>query len=250
MNGKLEKLTIIPYKDSEFQNQNGDPFVVLMNPEEWIEESSIQYARPAPNGGSGTALLFEKIPAPKISLKLLFDGTGVLNSQNGIISPAAVSAAAALSGAVLNPTQSSTLGTVSEQIKKFKEITTEYVGDIHETGYLRLFWGENKFSGRISTLKITYTLFSSDGKPLRAIVDAEFIYAVDLALANAQNNSTSPDLTHIRTVKEGDTLALMCAKIYKNPRLYLEIARVNGLSNYRNLEVGSKLFFPPINNAI
>jgi hypothetical protein len=247
MNGKLEKLTIIAYLESDFKTKHRKPFVVMMNPEEWIEESSVAYTKPAPAGSTGTVPHFERIQAPKISLKLLFDGTGVLNTQNGVVSKLAVSKLAE-DKITIDENLSSTLGTVSEQITEFKKITGVFVGETHETPFLRLFWGENKFSGRISTLKFTYTLFSSDGKPLRAIVDAEFIYAIDAELDKAINNLSSPDLTHVRTVREGDTLPLMCARIYKNPKLYLEIARVNGLSNYRNLKVGSKLFFPPINN--
>lgn len=243
MNGKLEKLTIIPYKDNTYNETDGDPYVVLINPDELVEEMNVEYTAPAPDGGAGATGTFKMIPAPKMSLKLLFDGTGVLNTQNGVISSAAAAAAS-----IAANSQSSTLGTVSEQIAKFKAVTTDYRSEIHEPGYVKLFWGETSFQGRILTLKITYTLFSSDGKPLRAIGDAVFQNNLDSLTRSQQQNQTSPDLTHVRTVREGDTLPLMCARIYKNPKLYLEIARVNGLSNYRNLAVGSKLFFPPITN--
>jgi nucleoid-associated protein YgaU len=244
MNGKLEKLTIIPYSSNAYTERAGEPYVVLINPDELVEEMNVEYTAPATDGGAGATGTFKMIKAPKMSLKLLFDGTGVLNTENGKISSLAVNE----KKLGLDEALSSTLGTVSEQIKKFKEVTTDIKGVIHEPGYVKLFWGETSFQGRILTLKITYTLFSSDGKPLRAIGEAVFQNDLASLERNQRENRTSPDLTHVRTVREGDTLPLMCARIYKNPKLYLEIARVNGLSNYRNLEVGAKLFFPPINN--
>jgi nucleoid-associated protein YgaU len=56
----------------------------------------------------------------------------------------------------------------------------------------------------------------------------------------------SPDLTHIRLVKAGDTLPEMCFNIYGDPRYYLDVARQNRLDNFRKLEPGTRIFFPPI----
>jgi nucleoid-associated protein YgaU len=47
-------------------------------------------------------------------------------------------------------------------------------------------------------------------------------------------------------VKKGDTLPLMCYRIYGDSRYYLQVAMANRLTNFRNLQVGDELFFPPI----
>jgi nucleoid-associated protein YgaU len=65
----------------------------------------------------------------------------------------------------------------------------------------------------------------------------------------AEEGKNSPDLTHYRQVKQGDTLPLMVFNIYKDPKYYLEIARVNGLTNFRKLLTGQNIIFPPLEKS-
>jgi nucleoid-associated protein YgaU len=60
--------------------------------------------------------------------------------------------------------------------------------------------------------------------------------------------ASSPDLTHLITVKAGDTLPLLCDRIYRDSGYYMEVARINGLSSFRNLQPGTTLKFPPLAN--
>jgi nucleoid-associated protein YgaU len=53
-------------------------------------------------------------------------------------------------------------------------------------------------------------------------------------------------MTHVRLVKEGDTLPALTREIYGDYRYYLEVARVNQLDDFRSLEPGTRLFFPPL----
>lgn len=244
MNGTLEKLTIIPCSDATYNTSSGKPYIALINPEQIEQELALHYTDNAADGGSGEEKTFSKIPAQKMTLKFLFDGTGVIDTSTSSIAKAA----GEFSGAPA--TGKSNGGTVKEQIEKFKETTTKFKPDTHEPNYLKIFWGDIVFKGRITSLKITYTLFKPNGEPLRAIGDAVFEESIDRATQNAAENRNSPDLTHVRTVMEGETLPGMCHRIYKNSKLYLQVAKVNGLSNYRKLEVGTKLFFPPINDQL
>ena len=61
----------------------------------------------------------------------------------------------------------------------------------------------------------------------------------------AQEDNHSPDLTHYRIVKKGDTLPMMCFLVYGDARYYLQVARANKLINFRKLNIGDELFFPP-----
>jgi nucleoid-associated protein YgaU len=63
-----------------------------------------------------------------------------------------------------------------------------------------------------------------------------------VALEDAQ----SPDVTHLRTVMAGDTLPLMCFRIYGDSRYYSEVAKVNNLDHFRRLQPGEALMFPPL----
>ena len=62
----------------------------------------------------------------------------------------------------------------------------------------------------------------------------------------AEKNKQSPDMTHFVEVKAGDTLPLMCFRIYNDASYYLEVAKANGLSSFRRLKMGSFLYFPPL----
>ena len=59
-----------------------------------------------------------------------------------------------------------------------------------------------------------------------------------------------PDLTHIRVVKEGDTLPSMANDIYGDFSYYLEVAKANNLQDFRNLIPGQKLYFPPFDKNV
>lgn len=242
MSGKLEKLIITSYKDAA-QNEKDQEYTALVNPDQIVLDTKIEYETTSTDGQSGGEKTFKGITSPNLTLKLLFDGTGVL--PNPSLSDTAAATVNAVTAALDEGTE---LSSVNTQIEAFKKVAEFYYGDTHEPRSVQIAWGELLFKGRLETFKVTYTLFNPDGSPLRATGDAMFVGSVDVVTRKKKENNTSPDLTHIRTVHEGDTLPLMCDRIYRNPKLYLEIARVNGLSNYRNLEVGSKLFFPPIND--
>ena len=56
----------------------------------------------------------------------------------------------------------------------------------------------------------------------------------------------SPDVTHVRLVKSGDTLPLLCLEIYGSSAYYLRVAADNGLDDFRNLVPGQRLYFAPL----
>ena len=112
--------------------------------------------------------------------------------------------------------------------------------------YLKIAWGAFISKCVLKSAEITYTLFKPDGYPLRAKVKATFSANIDDALRVAEERKSSPDLTHVRVVKQGDHLSLMTQQIYGDPGYYLQVARFNNLKNYRKLEVGQELLFPPL----
>jgi nucleoid-associated protein YgaU len=44
----------------------------------------------------------------------------------------------------------------------------------------------------------------------------------------------------------GDTLPLLCARIYGDSSYYTDVARFNGLADVRSLRAGQRLHFPPL----
>jgi hypothetical protein len=94
----------------------------------------------------------------------------------------------------------------------FKHQLLQYQGEIHRPYYLKIHWGTLLFKGVLTSLDIEYKLFSPDGTPLRAIAKCAFKGSIEESLRLAIENRMSPDITHKRIIKQGDTLALMTQK--------------------------------------
>jgi nucleoid-associated protein YgaU len=95
-------------------------------------------------------------------------------------------------------------------------------------------------------MSVDYTLFKPSGEPLRAKVKLSFSGFMSKEEEALRANRSSPDLTHLIEVKAGDTLPMLCYRVYKDCSYYLEVAKVNGITNFRDLQLGTKLHFPPL----
>ncbi|NEO87359.1 MAG: LysM peptidoglycan-binding domain-containing protein [Spirulina sp. SIO3F2] len=93
---------------------------------------------------------------------------------------------------------------------------------------------------------MTLTEVKRQGQPTRAELDTSFVGDIEDAERLKQENKSSPDLTHTRTVVPGDTLPLMAQRIYKDPTYYLKLAQANKINNFRKLKAGRTVNFPPI----
>jgi hypothetical protein len=225
--GKLEKMLILAFSDSEKAENGGvndadDQFEALINPESYTLQYKLKFSQGAQGQGtSGAQLKYEYTEPDEITFDFLFDNTGIIDGQ---------------------PRES-----VVDDLKKMKDVLIGYKGDSHEPRHLKLVWGENSiFKGRVTELAINHKMFKPDGTPIRAIATVKFKSSIEEQKRAAKENKSSPDLTHIRKVKQGDTLPLMCYSIYGDPKYYLQVAEVNGLSNFRQLKPRTELFFPPL----
>jgi hypothetical protein len=225
--GKLEKMLILAFSDSEKAENGGvndadDQFEALINPESYTLQYKLKFSQGAQGQGtSGAQLKYEYTEPDEITFDFLFDNTGIIDGQ---------------------PRES-----VVDDLKKMKDVLIGYKGDSHEPRHLKLVWGENSiFKGRVTELSINHKMFKPDGTPIRAIATVKFKSSIEEQKRAAKENKSSPDLTHIRKVKQGDTLPLMCYSNYGYPKYYLQVAEVNGLANFRQLKPGTDLFFPPL----
>ena len=119
-------------------------------------------------------------------------------------------------------------------------------GKEHEPHYLIVHWSHLYFKCRLKSVNIKYTLFNRSGEPIRAELDTHFVRDLDEAERIRLEKKSSPDLTHVRVVKAGDTLPLMAQEIYGDASYYIQVARINHLNTVRALKAGTSLRFPPI----
>ena len=130
----------------------------------------------------------------------------------------------------------------------FKAITYDYVSNIHRPYYLRLSWGSIKVTAVLKSYTLTYSLFKPDGTALRASIDAQFTESIDYSDKINMASPSSPDLTHFRTVRAGDTLPLMAYKIYGDSKYYLQLAQStnNALNSIYGISPGDTITFDPL----
>ncbi|MEP2935295.1 MAG: LysM peptidoglycan-binding domain-containing protein [Gilvibacter sp.] len=222
--GELKKLKITAYKDDQYSDPVGDgEFDTLLNPEKYTFSYKVEYTEAQGQGTSATAPKFVRTPPEDLELDFLFDRTGVIKGKDNASGDGII-----------------------DDLEKFKRIVLDYSGDEHKPNYLMIGWGTLLFKGTLVEMSIEFKLFGSDGTPLRAIAKAKFKGSVEDDLRVAKENNNSPDLTHVRIVKAGDTLPLMTHRIYGDSKYYLEVAKANNLSNFRKLTPGQKILFPPI----
>lgn len=224
--GKLEKMLILAFTDSKAAESGGvsdadDSFEALINPETYTLEYKLKFSESGQgHGTSGKQLKYEYTEPEEISFEFLFDNTGIIDGK---------------------PRDS-----IVDDIKKFKKVLIEYKGDSHEPRHFKLVWGQNSiFKGRVTEVGITYKLFKSDGTPIRAVAKVKFKSSIEEQKRAAKENKSSPDLVHVRRVRLGDTLPQLCFATYGDPRHYVEVAKANALDNFRRLETGATLQFPP-----
>ena len=220
---KLEKLTITAYQDEERKTQVGQSFKAMFNPESFSQKYAIEYGKDQ-GMNSGQKVNYARSKPSVLSLKLLLDGTG--------------------SHKVRMPTDS--VKTVASRIEHLLTISYRKNGKIHEPNYLIVSWGSLSFSCRLASININYTSFNPDGTPLRADLDIELLSDKTVKKQMSIDAMSSPDLTHSRIVKNGDTLPLLSKEIYGSSSHYLWIAQQNRLDDFRNLTPGQRLFFPPL----
>jgi len=218
--GELEKLLIKAYTEPDYSGEPVGEFKAYFNPEEYTRVYDVEYVRQQGEGTTGSPVVFRKIKPQEYTLKLAFDGSGV-------------------SGEKID---------VYERIQDFFKVVG-YDGQIHRPRYLKLLWGKLQSNCVLLKADIHYKMFRPDGSPVRAFLEATFTENVDDTTRAAEANDSSPDLTHVRVVKEGDTLPLMVYRIYGDPLLYIEVAKANGLTDFRNLNPGRTLVFPPVEKS-
>ncbi len=208
----------------------GKFFEAAINPTKYSVGYKNDYNTDTPQGSPEGSVKFEKAAASTFDLEFLLDGTGV-NKGTGLLG-------------------SFGKKSVMDQFDLFVNVTGSYVGGIHKPYDLTIVWGSLLFEGVLVESTVDFTLFSPDGSPLRGIIKAKFKATKDIKLINLHAGKQSPDLTHKISVKAGDKLPLMSQNVYGDSKYYLEVAKVNGIINFRQLEPGQIVYFPPLQKQL
>lgn len=215
----FEKLKIKAYTNNQDKSQTdrATEFEVLINPATVSMSAGLSYEEEE-GSGKYPNNKFSKYQTETIQFKIFLDATGVIKKKDEVID-------------------------IVGQIKAFREVAYDLKDDKHEPNIVLVTWGEAfACDCRLQKLSINYKLFNNSGKPLRAELDVSFAIVEN----HTWNKKSSPDLSHFRVVKAGDTLPLMCESIYGDASFITQVARLNGIVNIRKLNPGQKILFPPL----
>ena len=225
---KHEKLKIRPLPPSKLAE-----ITVLFNPNSYSITKAVRWSQPAPPNsaekkGAGTQ---RKLNAPtltfgggdnrQLALELFFDVTEPVLGQRD----------------------------VRQATSKIVELTRiERVKPKPQPPTCEISWGQAPndldfpFIGVISSLTQRFTLFSSDGKPVRATLTVVF---TEFLNPDADLRKTDPEFT-TRLVKRGDSLSGIAAEVYRDPHVWRLIAEANDLDDPRRLSIGLQLNIPKL----
>ena len=189
-------------------------------PASYKHTQGIIYTSESALGDAAKSPKFKGVKEEKINFSIVLDNTGAIKDSSD----------------------------VAQQLKKLVDVCYSYDGSEHQPNVVQLNWGSNglSFTGRLTSMSTDYTLFTPDGVPLRAKVELAFADYVSSKEAELRAKKSSPDLTHLVEVKAGAALPLLCYRIYKDSAYYLEVAKSNGITNFRNIKPGTRLDFPPL----
>ncbi len=228
-NNKLTKLKIESFANKERTGGKATIFAQF-NPETLSQKFTTKYAKPQGIGKSGQELKYSNNPPEEMKLKLIFDEYLLSDYHNIAIS-------------ACNDIGASN---VKKQVINFLKYTWIPADISHQPNYLKLIWGGIIFPCRLSSVDIKYTRFDRNGEPTSAELDIVLLGDDEEKRRSLKDNFSSPDLTHLRVVRNGDTLPLLCQDIYGDSRYYPIVAQANNLDDFRNLQPGQNLYFPPL----
>ncbi len=216
--GTLEKLLILAYTTPDYSGEPASQFTSYVNPNEITLSYEMEYDAAQGSGTTGSRMNFKKMKPGDLALTFFLDGTGANGERID----------------------------VQQKIEEFQTVTG-YNGDIHRPNYLKVSWGTLTVKRCVlKSASIAYKLFQPNGIPLRAVITASFTDNSDDTTRVAMAQDQSPDLTHLRVIKAGDKLPVLCNEIYGDPRLYLRVAQANGIDDFRNILPGMRILFPPL----
>lgn len=230
---KLEKLKIKAYSDSERRSELYT-HTVMFNPASFSIQYNNAFHRFQGINTSGRAANYSYTGPTEITLDLILDGTDVTFFRVGVFDHRPY-----LFGHK----------DVSNATSQFLQYFFEVNGETHRPNFLKIVWGEGPlkdFYCCLQAVDITYTAFNRKGDPLRATLKTTFVEDIAPGRERKLVGRSSPDLSHTRVVKSGDTLPLLCKAIYGSPEYYLRVAQANNLHNFRDLTPGQELIFPPL----
>ena len=138
---------------------------------------------------------------------------------------------------------------VQEYVKKIEKLMFIDV-EKHRPPLVLVSWGKNalNFQCVLEQMEQRYTMFTSEGTPVRAIINVTF-KEIDPKQNGAlvkQGEKQSPDHTKLKVFKAGDSLQSLSAFEYEDAGLWKVLAVHNDIEDPLNIQPGTVIEIPPL----
>jgi Contractile injection system tube protein/LysM domain len=202
---------------------NYDKFVrVMFNPQQYTIDKSNQFANMAIPGRQSPIMQFIKGESETLTVELFFDTYTNTYTQNP-----------------------------GEDVRNY---TRPIIGlldidsETHAPPVCTFAWGDKGpekdlyFTGVIEKATTTFTMFHSNGNPVRAKINLTFRQFQ----SNENKKLHSADKTKRITIVSGDSLWLLASKEYGDPAKWRSIADANNIDDPLSLESGTEIIVPKL----
>jgi hypothetical protein len=117
----------------------------------------------------------------------------------------------------------------------------------HAPPICEISWGNFNFQGVLDHVNGKFTLFLSDGTPVRATLTVTFKEYIDVDRLVRLQPTQSADHRKMRVVKSGDRIDNIASEEYGEPDSWRAIAEANHLDDPTELVPGHVLIVPALN---
>jgi hypothetical protein len=202
------------FKHVHIKPKNKSEFDVLFNPTQYSLEKTNQIAEAAIPGLQAPILQYVHGNTRSLSMELFFD---TYEEQTD----------------------------VRAYTSKLYELL-EIESTTHAPPICDLSWGTFQFTGVLDHVSGKFTLFLSDGTPVRATLNVTFKEFIEVKVLVQQNPTQSADHRKTRTVRAGDRIDTIAAEEYGDPAKWRLVAEANGLNDPTALRPGDVLNLPAV----
>jgi nucleoid-associated protein YgaU len=209
---ELAKAFVTPLEGRD----KGKQIQVLFNPTEYNVEFSARFQETAPPGLSNPILQFVNGNAQVLTMDLLFDTYTDGHGTN-----------------------------VTRATQPFTDLVA-IDGTTHAPPRVKFTWGSFAFVAVVEKVSQRFTMFRSDGTPVRATLNVTFRQYKSIADQLRDPRRNSADKTKRRVLEAHDDIWLLAAREYGEPRFWRLIASANDIDDPRRIEPGQVLVLPPI----
>lgn len=140
-------MTFKAFKDYQFTKSLKREYKVMINPENFERDFAFHYNKDKTKRHAPTVGKFASTDAEKYSFTLVFDGTGLIDPNRC---------------------------DVQQELDNFLTVLFTQTKKGYEPNFVELTYCDQIFHCTATTLKVNYTLFNTNGSPLRAKITCSF----------------------------------------------------------------------------